>query len=197
VQEQNRLDAEIGPVLSEIESRGARATFGYDSTLALLHDVAHVSLSAGKKLLDRDRAVNPTHTVDGSTVSARAPHTGAAAREGAIGPGQVDAILTVLTALPDTVTEEDRDGAEKILVDLARETGPREIHRAGQAPSTDSTPTAPHPRPHPGTGCGNCICGPSGTAAWNSPVPSMWRPRPAPAPSSPPPEPGTALTSSS
>jgi hypothetical protein len=62
VQEQNRRDAEIGPVLAETDARGAKATIGYGSTLALPHGVAHLSLSAGKKLLDRARAQHSAQT---------------------------------------------------------------------------------------------------------------------------------------
>jgi hypothetical protein len=40
------LEAEVGQILAEVESRGAKATFGYGSTLAMLEDVAHVSPSA-------------------------------------------------------------------------------------------------------------------------------------------------------
>jgi hypothetical protein len=150
VQEQNRLDAEIGQVLAEIESRGAKATFGYGNTLALLHDVAHVSLAAGKKLLDRARTVNPTPTVHGSAIPARAPHTGAAARDSAIGPAQVDAILAVLTALPDTVTADDRDRAEKILATSPATPGHETSTAPGRRCSTGSTPpTAPHPQTPP------------------------------------------------
>jgi hypothetical protein len=113
VREARRLEAEVGQILAEVETRGAKATFGYGSTLALLEDIAHVTHAAAKKLLDRARALNPSHQIDGTPIPACAPLTGAAAAEGALGTGQIDAILTTLKAIPPTVPTEDRAGAEK------------------------------------------------------------------------------------
>jgi hypothetical protein len=75
VREQNRLAAEIGWLVTEIEARGAQATFGYGSTLALLEDVTHLSRAAAKKVLDRARAVNPSRQIDGTQVRADSART--------------------------------------------------------------------------------------------------------------------------
>jgi hypothetical protein len=131
VQQQNRLDAEIGQLIAEVENRGAKATYGYGSTLAFLQDLTHLTFAAAKKVVDRALAVNPAHQIDGSQIPACAPLTGTVAADGVIGPGQIDAIVAVISAIPATVTDKDRAGAEKILVDLARDAGPREIRRAG------------------------------------------------------------------
>jgi plasmid stabilization system protein ParE len=131
LEEQRRLDAEIGQILAEVDTRGAKATFGYGSTLAWLRDVSHLTTADAKKTLARALAVNPSRALDGTPIPARAPLTGTAAAEGTIGAGQIDTILAALKALPDNLSEDDRAGAEKILVDLAREAGPREIRRAG------------------------------------------------------------------
>jgi plasmid stabilization system protein ParE len=131
VQQRNRLDAEIGRLIAKVENRGAKATYGYGSTLAFLQDLTHLPFAAAKKVLVRALAVNPSHQLDGSVIPARAPLTGTVAADGVIGPGQVDAIVAVMSAIPATATDEDRAGAEKILVDLARDAGPREIRRAG------------------------------------------------------------------
>jgi len=131
LEDQRRLDAEVGQLLAEIDTRGAKATYGYGSTVAWLRDVAHLTTAEATKLLTRALALNPSRTLDGTPLPAAAPLTGAAAAEGAIGPGQIDTILAALTALPDTVSEEERTGAENILVTLARDAGPSEIRKAG------------------------------------------------------------------
>jgi hypothetical protein len=58
----------------------------------------------------------------------------------------VDAVVAVLKALPTTVTQHDRAGAEKILVDLARHAGPREITRAGRRILDTLHPDGPAPK---------------------------------------------------
>jgi len=55
-----------------------------------------------------------------------------------------------MTALPATVPDTDREGAEKILVDLARDAGPLEIKRAGQRLLDTLDPDGPPPKdPNP------------------------------------------------
>jgi plasmid stabilization system protein ParE len=104
---------------------------GYGSTVAWLRDLAHLTTADAKKLLARALALNPTRALDGTPIPARAPLTGTAAVEGALGAAQIDTILAALKGLPDTISDNDRTGAEKILVDLARDAGPSEIRRAG------------------------------------------------------------------
>ena len=103
------------------------------STLTFLEDVAHVSHATTKKPLNRARTLNPSHQTVGSTIPACAPLVGAAAAEGAIGAGQIDAIITTMKAIPTTMSEHGRTGAEKTVVDLACDTGPR-----GKRPHRDA-----------------------------------------------------------
>ncbi|MDT7728105.1 MAG: hypothetical protein QOI21_4681 [Actinomycetota bacterium] len=132
LREQRRLDAEIGQIIAEVDSRGVKDTFGYGTTTAWLQDLGHLGTTEAKKIVQRALALNPSHGLDGTPLPATAPLTGTAAQEGAIGAGQIDQIITAMKALPATVPDEDREGAEKILTDLAREAGPLEIKRAGQ-----------------------------------------------------------------
>jgi hypothetical protein len=123
--------------------RGAKATFGYGSTLTFLEDIAHVTHAAAKKPLDRARALNPSHQIDGSTIPARAPHRSA---EGAIGAGQDRRHHHHHQSHPTTMSEHDRTGAEKTLVDLARDAGPRENGHAGTRPPDTLNPDGPEPK---------------------------------------------------
>lgn len=54
-----------------------------------------------------------------------------------------------MKALPGTVSAGDRAGAEKILVDLAREAGPNEIRRAGNRLRDTLDPDGPAPKDPP------------------------------------------------
>jgi hypothetical protein len=74
----------------------------------------------------------------------------AAAAEGAIGAGQIDAIITTMKAIPTTMSEHDHTGAEKTVVDLACDTGPRENGRTGTRLPDTVDPDGPEPKgPNP------------------------------------------------
>jgi hypothetical protein len=61
--------------------------------------------------------------------------------------------MTTSKAIPTTMSEHDRTGAEKTLVDLARDAGPRENGHAGTRPPDTLNPDGPEPkdpaRPNP------------------------------------------------
>ncbi|MPY99950.1 MAG: DUF222 domain-containing protein, partial [Actinophytocola sp.] len=63
---------------------------------------------------------------------AAAPLTAEAAADGALNPGHVDAISEVMAAIPADVEDTERAGYEKALVDLARQSGPVVVRRAGR-----------------------------------------------------------------
>jgi hypothetical protein len=146
LREQRHLEAEIGQIIAEVDTRGAKETFGYGSTTAWLQDIGYFSAAEAKKIVHRALTLNPGHSLDGTPLPACAPLTGMVAAEGAIGTGQIDQITAVMKALPAAVSDKDREGAEKILVDLAREAGPLEIKRAGQRLLDTLDPDGPEPK---------------------------------------------------
>ncbi|WP_410654990.1 DUF222 domain-containing protein [Amycolatopsis sp. lyj-112] len=122
--------AVLGTYLAEIESRGAKDLYGYANTKMWLADVARIAPADAKKLVDRAVALNPTRALDGTEVPALAPATAAAAADGAVGEQHIDRIIEVLKRIPAHVSVENRDAAEKILADLARDGGPGQIAAA-------------------------------------------------------------------
>ncbi len=122
--------AVLGIYLAEIESRGAKDLYGYANTKMWLADVARIAPADAKKVVDRAVALNPTRALDGTEVPALAPATAVAAAEGAVGEQHIDQIIGVLKRIPAHVTVENREAAEKILADLARDGGPGQIAAA-------------------------------------------------------------------
>ncbi|WP_410660060.1 DUF222 domain-containing protein [Amycolatopsis sp. lyj-112] len=122
--------AVLGIYLAEIESRGAKDLYGYANTKMWLADMARITPADAKKLVDRAVALNPTRALDGAEVPALAPATAVAAAEGAVGEQHIDQIIGVLKRIPGHVAVENRDAAEKILADLARDGGPGQIAAA-------------------------------------------------------------------
>ncbi|MER6669439.1 DUF222 domain-containing protein [Amycolatopsis japonica] len=122
--------AGLGKFLAEIESRGAEDLFGYGSAASWLADVARISLGDAQDMVIRALALNPAPSVGGE-VAVFAPATAAAAEDGALGEQHIDLILEILRKIPSDVPVEDRAGAEKILANLARDAGPKQIAEAG------------------------------------------------------------------
>ncbi|MFE5504980.1 DUF222 domain-containing protein [Amycolatopsis japonica] len=122
--------AGVGKYLAEIESRGPEDLFGYGSAASWLADVARISLGDAQDMVNRALALNPSPSVGGE-VAVFAPATAAAAEDGALGEQHIDLILEILRKIPSEVPVEDRAGAEKILADLARDAGPKQIAEAG------------------------------------------------------------------
>ncbi len=118
--------AGLGNYLTEVESRGAEDLFGYGSASRWFADVARISHGDALDVVNRALALNPA-----STGPVFAPATAAAAGDGALADQHIDLILDILRRIPDHVPADDRDGAEKILADLARHAGPKEITEAG------------------------------------------------------------------
>lgn len=124
-----RLKARQDAIRAELHSRGTLAEFGYGDAVALERDLLRVSLGEARRRSTRAQALHPAR--DGSSViPALAPHTAAAAAEGAIGTEHVDEIVQTLAAVPGSVPASEREQYEKTLVDLARTTGPTQVRKA-------------------------------------------------------------------
>jgi len=120
-----------GEILAEMQSRGVPQTFGYADVEAVVKDVVHCDRPEAKARVRRALACQE-YTEGTHRVPATAPATAAALAEGTIGARHVDSILRTLAEIPGIVPEEERLGYEKILADLARESPPAAVDRAGR-----------------------------------------------------------------
>jgi len=125
-----RLQAEQGEILAEMQSRGVPQTYGYASVEALLKDAVSCTRSDGRKRVRRALACND-YTEGIHRVPASAPATAQAFSDGAITTAHVDSILATLAEVPGTVSERERSGYERILVNLARKSHPASVTKAG------------------------------------------------------------------
>ncbi|RSN24726.1 HNH endonuclease, partial [Amycolatopsis sp. WAC 01416] len=124
--------AGLGRYLAEIESRGVKDLYGYGRTANWFADIAGLSVGEARAVVNRAIALNPTRALDGTEVPAVAPATAAVAAEGLVGDERLDQILEILKKLPADTSAEDRASAEKILANLARDAGPRQLVDAEQ-----------------------------------------------------------------
>jgi len=131
LREGRRIAAEVGQILAEIESRGVRELYGYNSIAVFYEHVARVPRAEAKKVTSRALALNSRRARDGTTTQPVAPLTGVTAATGVLAEAGIDRIVTVMKKLPDHVTANARHEVEKDLVDLASVARPRDITVAG------------------------------------------------------------------
>ncbi|MFI7119845.1 DUF222 domain-containing protein [Amycolatopsis sp. NPDC049868] len=120
----------LGRFLAEIESRGAKDLYGYGRTDKWFADMAGLSVSEARAVVNRALALNPTRALDGTEVPPVAPATAAVAAQGLVGDERIDQILEILKNLPAEISAEERAGAEQILANLAPSAGPRQLAEA-------------------------------------------------------------------
>ncbi|QWF83944.1 hypothetical protein HUW46_07387 [Amycolatopsis sp. CA-230715] len=141
-------EARIHRMIAHLDNGGARE-LGYTSVTGLVAEIARSSGPGVKKLVKRALATNPSQSVGGAEIPAAAPLVGDAVREGEISPEHVDGIVRVLEKIPATVSAEDREFAERSLVELARTAGTREIGKLGKEILGHLDPDGPEPRDTP------------------------------------------------
>lgn len=131
LREGRRLFAEVGQILAEIESRGVRDLYGYNSIAVFYEHAARVTRAEAKKVTNRARALNSRRTRDGTSAPPVAPLTGVAATKGVLADAGIDRIVSVMRRLPEHIPASARLEAEEELVSLASVARPREVTVAG------------------------------------------------------------------
>ncbi|MFC3451258.1 DUF222 domain-containing protein [Amycolatopsis speibonae] len=127
LREGRRIAAEVGQILAEIESRGVRDLYGYDSIAVFYEHAARVTRAEAQQVAGRALALNSRRARDGTSTQPVAPLTGVAATTGALAQAGIDRIVTVMRKLPEQVTASARLEAEKDLVALASVARPRDV----------------------------------------------------------------------
>ncbi|WP_297543109.1 HNH endonuclease signature motif containing protein [Amycolatopsis sp.] len=145
----NECDALFGVLAAKVETEGVKVVYQYLNTALWLDDVTQIGPAAAKRIVIRGKAVNSSSTLGGTEIPAIAPLAGAAARAGEITPAHVDEIVNTMIKMPATVSARDRAGAEKILVDLARQATPLEVRKAGDRLLNTFDPDGPEPKDPP------------------------------------------------
>jgi plasmid stabilization system protein ParE len=145
----SECDALFGVLAAKVEAEGVKVVYQYLNTALWLDDVTQIGPAAAKRIVIRGKAVNSSSTLGGTGIPAIAPLAGIAARAGEITPAHVDEIVATMTKMPATVSDRDRAGAEKILVDLARQATPLEVRKAGDRLLNTFDPDGPEPKDPP------------------------------------------------
>ncbi|MQA07666.1 MAG: DUF222 domain-containing protein [Pseudonocardiaceae bacterium] len=131
-------------VLAECVARGATA--GYGTVSSMLQDTLNLGRGEARQRLAHATSLVPSRTITGADIPAPLTRTGDAAGEGAIGPEHITEIHKALTTLPDSTSADDREHAERVLVELARTAPPHAVAQAGQRLLAHLDPDGARPR---------------------------------------------------
>ncbi|WP_146771087.1 HNH endonuclease signature motif containing protein [Prauserella muralis] len=129
--QRRRLYARELALLAEIDTRGIATSRGY-TPVGLVRALFAVGSGAAQQVHRHAKALCPAVAASGGLVAPALPVVAAALAEGAIGPEHVEAIRAAIRDLPSWTTPQERDTAENILCDAARDTEPRVVARLGR-----------------------------------------------------------------
>ncbi len=140
LQVMQRAQAELGAVLAEIGDAGAERMFGYTRLSEWLAETGRLGDKAADTLCARGIALNPGMELS-NPVPALSPLTGAAAAEGLLSDGNIDAIIDAMRKIPGL----HHDTAERQLLDLALVAKPRQVRTAATRILDHLCPDGPEP----------------------------------------------------
>lgn len=129
----NRRYGDQLAVLAEMLDRGLPRAKGYASAARLLRDLLRISPTEANRRLAHASMVTESASLTGVAVPPPLPATAAAVASGSIGAEHVEVIRSVIAALPAEVDPDERDLAERTLVEAAHTLDPVAIGRLGGA----------------------------------------------------------------
>lgn len=126
-----RIYGQILDVLGELQTRPA-CEAEYPSLPHLLRDLLRISRKEANRRLAHAEAVTPVRTVSGPELPPPLAATAEAVRGGILGAEHLDTIHRTMISLPPTVTPDERESAEQILVEAAHTLDPGAIGKLGR-----------------------------------------------------------------
>ncbi len=140
LQAMQRAQAELGKTLAALGDPGTQDLFGFGTLSEWLAETGKLGKKHAETLCARGIALNPRMDM-GNPIPALAPLTSAAAAEGLLGDGNIDAIIEALGKIPSLF----HDSAEEQLVALALQATPRQVRTAGNRIHDLLCPDGPAP----------------------------------------------------
>ncbi|NDZ97436.1 DUF222 domain-containing protein [Streptomyces sp. SID6673] len=113
----------------DVSDRDAHRKSGYRSLADFMS--YRLRISDPRRRMKQMEAVGRMYSIVGELLPPRCPNTARALAEGAIGPAHVQAVLETLDRIPAAIPADEKDAAEAMFADLAREHTPRELTDLG------------------------------------------------------------------
>jgi hypothetical protein len=127
-----RDHAQVLDLIAELNTRNTAATHGYTGLVELLRDMLRITRTEATRRIRHTHALTEVMTHPALWCNHPLPQTAAAVRAGDLGAEHIDTIAKMLTDLPATVTIEDRQFAERVLVEAAASMDARTLVKIGR-----------------------------------------------------------------
>ena len=128
----NRVYGEQLALLGELSNRNLSMAKGYRSEQRLLQDLLRISRREANLRLAHAAAVAPVQPITGPAMPPRLPATAEAIHDGTLGAEHVEVIRRAITTLPPEVPCEEREKAERTLVEAAQTVHPAAVAALGR-----------------------------------------------------------------
>jgi len=143
------LHAVMLDAVAELEFRNIAATSGFGSTKRLLAGMLQLSATEAGTRVMHAAQLTARRTLSGEVLAPALPKTAAALAAGEIGVGQVRVIAETMSAIPASVSVEQREAAEADLARYARSFNPASLHKIGRHILAHFDQDGPKPREEP------------------------------------------------
>jgi hypothetical protein len=140
-----RSYARVLSVVAELDAENAGAVAGFGSTARLLAGVLNLSRGEAKARVEQACLLMPRRSPAGDVLAPRLPATATELAAGAIGPGQLRVITSIMGRIPSAADPETVGVVEQTLASSACRFDPAALTRIGERLLAYLDPDGPEP----------------------------------------------------
>ena len=140
-----KAEAEVLDVIGAILDADVAGGKKYGHVIGLLQEVLRLSPTEASRRVKRARALCSSTTLTGEQLTPKLEFAAAAMRAGELADSQLDAILSIVNALPPHVNHQERQIAERSLVEHAKQQTAKGLHNLGRRIHDHLDPDGPAP----------------------------------------------------
>jgi hypothetical protein len=144
-----RSYARVLSVVAELDAENAGAVAGFGSTARLLAGVLNLSKGEAKARVEQAGLLIPRRSLTGEVLAPRLPATATELAAGAIGPGQLRVITSIMGRIPSTADPDAVELVEQSLASSACRFDPAALARIGERLLGYLNPDGPEPSEQP------------------------------------------------
>ena len=144
-----RSYAQVLSVVAQLDAENAGAIAGFGSTARLLAGVLNLSKGEANARVEQAGLLMPRRSLTGEVLAPRLPATATELASGAIGPGQLRVITSIMGRIPSTADPQTVELVEQTLASSACRFDPAALAHIGERLLGYLDPDGPEPSEQP------------------------------------------------